>query len=87
MGMCKICGCFVPDGAGTCIACWEPQTQMIRDRNVIMTNQQIKRNLLVLLEDYNKKIDAEVWKTEARKTVILAFKAIDAYEKALDDEE
>ena len=41
----------------------------------------------VLLEDYNKKIDKEEWRIEARKTVILAFKAIDAYEKALDDGE
>ena len=83
MGMCKNCGCFVPDGAGTCIACGEPQNEKREDA---MTNLVIKTNLLVMLEEYTRLNTSKDNQDSARKTIALALKAIDAYEKALDDE-
>ena len=55
-----------------------------------MTNQTIKENLLVMLEGYTRTIGDTIAKSNARKTIMLALKAIDAYTVCagnLDDQE
>jgi len=54
-------------------------------RDDIMTNLTIKTNLLAIMEDYLKICNDE-YRLPARKTVVLAIKAIDAYGKQLDEE-
>lgn len=83
MRTCKYCGCCLPDGADTCIACGKSQNQKRED---IMTNQRIKENLLILLQEYTQRGFGQESKDNARKTVVLALKAIDAYGKELDEE-
>ena len=86
---CKYCDCYIPDGADVCPSCHKKQDETNggnkKDDFDVMTNLTVKTNLLAILEDYvghcnndNKRI--------ARKTVVFAIKAIDAYGKPLDDE-
>ena len=76
MRKCKYCGCFLPEGADTCLSCGKPQEEK---KKVEMTNQTIKENLLVMLEGYTRTIGDTTAKSNARKTIMLALKAIDAY--------
>lgn len=85
---CKYCGCYIPDGSDVCPSCNKKQdeTNDIDDMERAMTNLTIKTNLLVILEDYLKIAKAD-YRDNARKTVVLALKAIDAYGKPLDEDE
>ena len=82
MVTCKYCGCWLPDGVDTCIACGKPQNQKQEDG---MTNLTVKTNLLVMLEEYTSLNTSKDNKDTARKTIALALKAIDAYPKDLDE--
>lgn len=87
MRECKYCGCFLPEGANTCLSCGKPQEE---NKKVEMTNQTIKENLLVMMEGYIRYLVDSKEKSKARKTVMLALKAIDAYTVCagnLDDQE
>ena len=87
MRRCKYCGCFLPESADTCLSCGKPQEE---NKKVEMKNQTIKENLLVMMEYYIKNSVGLTAKHNARKTVILALKAIDAYTVCagnLDDQE
>ena len=84
---CKYCGCYIPDGTDVCPSCNKKQDETNGGdaRDNIMTNLTIKTNLLAIMEDYLKVCD-EKYRLPARKTVVLAIKAIDAYGKPLDEE-
>ena len=87
MRQCKYCGCFLPEGADTCLSCGKPQEE---NKKVEMTNQTIKENLLVIMEYYTRYLEDLTEKSNARKTIMLALKAIDAYTVCagnLDDQE
>lgn len=87
MRECKYCGCFLPEGADTCLSCGKPQEE---NKKVEMTNQTIKENLLVMMEGYIRYLVDSKEKSNARKTIMLALKAIDAYTVCagnLDDQE
>ena len=89
MATCKHCGCFLPDEANICVSCGKPQDQE-RDQDndessIIMTNLTVKTNLLVMFEAYIQHSANRDYKYEARKTIALAMKAIDAYPKNLDE--
>lgn len=89
MATCKHCGCFLPDEANICVSCGKPQDQE-RDQDndessEIMTNLIVKTNLLVMFETYMQQITNIDYKNNARKTIALAMKAIDAYPKNLDE--
>jgi len=80
MRRCEYCGCYLPEGADTCLSCGKPQEE---NKKVEMTNQ-------MMLEEYTRTKSNTDTKNYARKTVMLALKAIDAYTVCagnLDDQE
>lgn len=90
MAHCKHCGCFIPDGIDTCLSCGKPQIQCEEKQRQekhsnMMTNLTVKTNLLVLLEEYMALTRTKDNQDAARKTVVLALKAIDAYPDNLDE--
>ena len=80
MRRCRFCGCCLPDGARKCLACGKTQ-DVGDDERSHMTNQTVKENLLIMLEEYAKLNVTDESKRNARKTTLLALKAIGLYDK------